>query len=83
MEEYRYYESIKRQRENQFTIFLAIKEKGVDYAKNLSTIAAFSEDPNKLKKEETTQLIEAKKVIGPDTDVLQKFIDLVQVTRKS
>lgn len=82
MEDYRYYESIKHQRENQVTIFLAIKENGIDYAKNLSTIASFNEDPNKLKKEETTQLLEAKKVIGPDTDVLQKVIDLLHVARK-
>lgn len=82
MEDFRYYEAIKRQRENQYTIGLLYKDETVDFVKQFVESCEFSSNPNKLSKDETTQLLEAKKVIGADPDVLQKFLDLVKLTRK-
>jgi hypothetical protein len=82
MEDFRYYEAIKRQRENHYMVGLLFKEETNEFAKQFVETCDFVANPNKPSKDETTQLLEAKKVIGADPDVLQKFINLVKLTKK-
>lgn len=84
MEEFRYYEAIKRQRENQFAIFKLVKDytdKPEIYDK-LINYCAFNENPNKLIQGESTAIIEADKVITKDNEIFDKLIELVKISKK-
>ena len=84
MEEYRYYEAIKRQRENQVAILkiarqYSEKEELID---KLIARCSFNDNPNKLGQNETTQLIEASKVSSQETDLIEKLIEIIKVAKK-
>ena len=84
MEEFRYYEAIKRQRENQYLIAnYAISNK--DNIDNFMTIIDklnLNENPNKLSKDETTQLLENQKISTQESNLIEKVIDMLKIIRK-
>lgn len=84
MEEFRYYESIKRQRENQFLVasYGNSHKDNLDYLKNIIELLNLNENPSKLSKDETTQILENQKLLGPESDVIGKFIDLLNIIKK-
>ena len=84
MEEFRYYEAIKRQRENQYLIASCghFHKDNTEYFAQLVSSLKLSDNPNKLLKDETTQLIENQKISGPESDVIEKFIDLLKIVKK-
>lgn len=84
MEEFRYYEAIKRQRENQYAVFKLVndyKDKPELFEKLIS-YCEFSANPNKLMQGETNSIIEAEKIIPKDTEVFDKFIELFKLYKK-
>lgn len=84
MEEFRYYEAIKRQRENQYAIFKLVneyKDKPEIFDKLIS-YCSFNENPNKLIQGESTAIIEAEKVITKDSEIFDKLIELVKISKK-
>jgi hypothetical protein len=84
MEEFRYYESIKRQRENQYLIAScgSIHKENEEYFTKLVSRMNLTENPNKILKDETTQIIEAQKISGAESDVIEKFINLLKILQK-
>ncbi len=83
MEDYRYYEAVKRQRENQYTVALAYwDEKSEEKLTQFIEACDFNANPGKLGKEETTELLEARKVINTEPDALKSLVDLVKALKK-
>lgn len=84
MEEFRYYELIKRQRENQFLVASIgnLHKDNSEYLKNIIGLLNLSENPNKLAKDETTQTLEYQKLSGLESDVIDKFIELLKIVKK-
>lgn len=83
MEEFRYYEAIKRQRENQLLVAScgSIHKDNVDYFTKLVTSMNLADNPNKILKDETTQILETHKLSGAESDVIDKFIDLLKIVK--
>lgn len=84
MEEFRYYEAIKRQRENQYAIFKLIADFNdkPELFDKLISYCAFGENPSKLSQGETTTLIETEKIIPKDSELFDKLIELVKISKK-
>jgi hypothetical protein len=84
MEEFRYYDALTRQRENQYAIFkLAEEHKGnIDLFEKLINLCAFNANPNKIAQGETNSIIEIEKAIGKDSEIFDKLIELVKLTKK-
>lgn len=84
MEEFRYYEAIKRQRENQYAIFKLAEEfkTNADYFDKLVIHCAFNANPNKISQGETNSIIEMEKAIGKDSEIFDKLIELVKLSKK-
>jgi len=84
MQEYRYYEGIKRERQDEF--------------RNIQLFKKFSSDPNllsqlhkilklkqtrcNLKNGESTELLELEKITQKDLDIIGKFTDIVSKMKK-
>lgn len=83
MEEFRYYEAIKRQRENQLLVASCgnIHKDNTDYFTKLVSNMNLAENPNKILKDETTQTLETQKLLGAESDVIDKFIDLLKIVK--
>ncbi len=83
MEEFRYYEAIKRQRENQLLVAScgSIHKDNSDYFVKLVTSMNLTDNPNKILKDETTQILENQKLSGAESDVIDKFIDLLKIVK--
>ena len=79
MEEYRYYEAIKRQRENQVAILkiVGIYSGNVELMDKIIDKCAFNDNPNKLGQNETTQLLEANKLSSKEADLLDKILEII------
>ncbi|PIF60056.1 hypothetical protein [Flavobacterium sp. 2] len=84
MEEFRYYEAIKRQRENQLTIlgFFKDYEDSPDRFEKLINSLDFSDNPNKLSKGDSNTIIETSKVDTKDFEVIDKFVELLKLYKK-
>lgn len=84
MEEFRYYESIKRQRENQYLVTHLAQsyQDNSEYFEKLVTQLKLNDNPNKLFKEESTQVLENQKLSAQESDVVDKFIDLLKIVKK-
>ncbi|AWH84753.1 hypothetical protein HYN59_06285 [Flavobacterium album] len=84
MEEFRYYEAIKRQRENQYAVFKLIndyKDKPELFEKLIS-YCEFTSNPNKFMQGETNSIIEVEKIIPKDTEIFDKFLELFKLYKK-
>lgn len=84
MEEYRYYEAIKRQRENQLAalyLFNGYKE-SPKLLENIIGFMKFGENPNRLSKEDTTNIIETEKLNSKDFDMAGKLLEFLKAYRK-
>lgn len=86
MEEFRYYEKIKRIREDNYTIFkLVEKYKDKDNERLLNAIfekSSFEKINNKLSKEETTEILETLKLTNSENAVFEKLLDWLQSMKK-
>ncbi len=83
MDEFRYYEAIKRRREEM----LALVKMGSEQNKpvdsfELVKLGQFFSVAGRLEKEETTELLEARKLEKNETAVLEKAIDAIAQARK-
>jgi hypothetical protein len=83
MDEFRYYEAIKRRREEM----LALIKMGNEQSKpvdpfELVKLGHFFSVAGRLEKEETTELLEARKLEKNETAVLEKAIDAIAQARK-
>ena len=80
LEEYRYYEAVKRKRQDALNLINLIEQ----YKNEPDMIKIFKEfsgetlSHHKLTREETTQILETQKILNQDTDIFGKFIDLVK-----
>jgi hypothetical protein len=84
MEEFRYYEAIKRQRQNQ-TLIIELSNKfgetDVDFGLIIDK-CAFGENPNKLRDKETISVIEASKSINQEADLMDKAVEIIKAIKK-
>lgn len=83
MEEFRYFEAIKRRREETLVLVKlgAEQSKPVD-AFELVKIGQFFSSAGRLTKDETTEVLEARKLEKNETAVLEKAIDVIAQARK-
>ncbi len=80
LEEYRYYEAIKRKRQDTLNI-LNLIEQYKDKPELLKIIAEVSQEKfsqHTLNKEESTQILETQRLLNQETDIFGKFIELVK-----
>lgn len=84
MEEFRYYDAIKRQRENQYAILEIVTNTIYTDAMKEKIIAecAFGDNPDKFDATHTRQILEATKAIQQDPDLIDKIIEVIKVSRK-
>lgn len=83
MDEFRYYEAIKRHREE----ILVLLRVGIEQSKpidafELVRLGQFFSIAGRLQKEESTELLEARKLEKNETAVLEKAIDAIAQIRK-
>lgn len=78
-EEYRYYEAIKRQRQDNFNLLLLVEKYG-EKTELLKLIVESHGNINvgKLGKDETTHILESQKITNQDMDIFSKFIELAK-----
>jgi len=83
MDEFRYYEAIKRHREETLVLIKIGNEqtKPVDVFE-LVKLGQFFSSAGRLQKEETTELLETRKLEKNETAVLEKVIDAIAQARK-
>jgi heme/copper-type cytochrome/quinol oxidase subunit 2 len=76
MDDFRYYEAIKRSREETLAVIklLAIKENDIDYLSILDKLK-FSSDVGKLNNGQTTELLEARKYNKNEMELFGKIIE--------
>ena len=79
LEEYKYYEAIKRKRQDNFTIRKIIEE-NKDKPEILKIIieALNQTKIKKLANGETTEILETKKMINQDMDIYSKVTELIR-----
>ena len=84
MEEFRYYEAIKRQRENQYLIanYVISNRDNIDDFTTIIDKLNLNDNPNKLSKDETTQLLENQKISVQESNFIEKLIDMLKIIRK-
>src|SRR5688572_3181010 len=82
-EEYRYYEAIKRKRQDNYNI-LPLIEKYHNNPEMIKIVLEIYNDHSngKLNKEETTQILETQKIISQESDLLGKFIEFVKEAKE-
>lgn len=82
MDEYRYYESIKRKREENLVIIMLNQEteNKMELSELLSSISLYSDKKN-LASGETTEILESKKLDSKEIALLEKVISAV-ITKK-
>ncbi|WP_152552415.1 hypothetical protein [Pantoea ananatis] len=78
MDDFKYYEAVKRSREETLAIIklLSIKNPDVDYLPILDKLN-FSSEVGKLESGQTTELIEARKYDKNEMDVLAKVVEAI------
>ncbi|KQL33533.1 hypothetical protein AN960_20890 [Bacillus sp. FJAT-25509] len=84
MEEFRYYERIKRRRQDNLTVMELVKE--FNNESTLKTIlenCKFEESPSRVLNGETTEVIETQKTINDDLVVWDRLIELTKVVKKN
>lgn len=82
MDEFRYYEGLKRMREDQ-DVMIDTMNKTVENAIPLSdVIQIFNHRSDKLAPNETTELLEAKKLQNSEADILDKIVDVIKVSKR-
>ncbi|MBS1687828.1 MAG: hypothetical protein JSS96_03825 [Bacteroidetes bacterium] len=80
MEEYRYYEAIKRQRENQLMTFNYFKDYNnkPELFEKLISALNFGDNPNKLAAGDTTTFIETEKLNNKEIDFTEKLLEFIK-----
>jgi hypothetical protein len=83
MEEFRYFEAIKRAREETLALVRFIREPldNID-AKEILTRISFYSNAGKLSSGETTELIESKKLDRSDLELLEKVFGMFSILKK-
>lgn len=84
MDEYRYYEAIQRHREELLALIVLSKEqsKPVDI-ESLLNKGAFYSRTQLLDKEQTTEILESRKLEKNELELLEKMVDLIGTKAKS
>lgn len=83
LEEYRYYEAIKRKRQDNLNLSELINT----YKDNVDLLKLLSENftqpvITKLSKGETTEILETQKIVNQDLDIFAKLTELVKELKK-
>lgn len=79
LEEYRYYEAIKRKRQDNLNLIELIET----HKDNLELLKLITENISqttitKLSNGETTEILETQKIVNQDMDIFSKFTDLIK-----
>ncbi|MFZ2406097.1 MAG: hypothetical protein WAW41_13235 [Methylobacter sp.] len=84
MEEFRYYEAVKRRREEMLFLFKTMENSPTKIdPMELIKIGQFFSSAGKLSKDETTEIIESKKLEKDELAILEKVIDAVKESKKA
>jgi hypothetical protein len=79
LEEYRYYEAIKRKRQDNFALVELIeKHKDNPELLNILVNKVTQSTIAKLANGETTEVLETQKIVNQDMDIFSKFTDLIK-----
>jgi hypothetical protein len=85
MQEYRYYEKIKRDRQNSYSTTELIKE-NLDNQELIKIILKIVETTDssgrRMSSNETTEILEIEKIAQKDLDIIGKFTDFVKELKK-
>lgn len=78
MDEFKYYESIKRNREEiNFKIKYMKESKDENNLEVMKELILFNSNPGILRKEETTELIEKRKLSKEEVGIMEKLLDTI------
>jgi hypothetical protein len=77
MDEFRYYEAIKRRREENILLLRIMHDGRLDLAKLDNRFSLYS-DVQKMAANETTDLLESKKLTKDETEIFAKMLDTIQ-----
>jgi hypothetical protein len=82
MEEYRYFEAIKRRREENLTIISMLYQNNdeIDILQLIKEMSLYS-DVKTIKKDETTEILELKKNVKDETEIFEKIIEAITKIR--
>ena len=79
LEEYRYYEAIKRKRQDNFNLINLIeKHKGNPEILKIIVEKVNQNTISKMANGETTEILETQKIVNQDLDIFSKFTDLIK-----
>lgn len=81
MEEYRYYEAIKRERQDLLSVYLLVKECGNNYEVLNMMIDYMDKHSAKVPMITGSHKIKTEKIINEDMDILSKVIALIQTIK--
>lgn len=83
LEEYRYYEAIKRKRQDNYSLIELIKEyKENEELLKIMTDHISSSSITKLSNGETTEILETQKIVNNDLDVFARLTELIKEVKK-
>lgn len=83
MDEFKYFEAIKRNREETLVLIQLAKQKVAGLSlKDIWDKCSFYSNPGKLNVGETTELIESKKLDKNELELVEKFIDVLSRATK-
>lgn len=84
MDEYRYYEAIQRHREELLSLIILAKQQGnaIDI-ESLLTKGMFYSNAKVLEGNQTTEIIESRKLEKNELDLLERMVDLIGSKRKA
>ncbi|XOI97572.1 hypothetical protein ACMX2M_16760 [Paenibacillus polymyxa] len=82
MEEYRYYDKLKRIRQDNLSIIKIVKEnEGKNNVETILEHCNFERNPRFLAKDETTEILEAQRLLNEERDPLEKIIELIKLAK--
>lgn len=83
-EEYRYYEAIKRKRQDNLNVLSLLDEHKDNIEIIKIIVQLYSEETaiGKIKKDETTQMLETQKILNQQSDILGKMVDVLKLTKE-
>ena len=83
MDEFRYYESIKRKREETLALIQIANAQKIDIdIFELIKSESFFSRPHTIKTNESSEIIESRKLEKNELDVLEKLIEIIAKTKK-
>ncbi|MCE7066690.1 hypothetical protein [Dyadobacter sp. CY326] len=84
LEEYRYYEAVKRKRQDDFNMikYILDNKDNLEMVKLTVEVLSKGGESNKMSKDQTTEVLELQKQVDQDMDIFAKFVEVVKLVKK-